>query len=80
MGTSCAGSSPQGEMPNERTDGQEDGGKEEEEEEEEDVASWVTVRMQGDVRRLLADQRDEEEEFYSMMLKRWEVANMHLFF
>uniref|UniRef100_A0A673MKJ3 Uncharacterized protein n=2 Tax=Sinocyclocheilus rhinocerous TaxID=307959 RepID=A0A673MKJ3_9TELE len=65
MGTSCAGSSPLGEMPNERTDGQEDG-----EEEEEDVASWVTVRMQGDVRRLLADQRDEEEEFYSMMLKR----------
>ncbi|XP_043087145.1 uncharacterized protein LOC122333532 isoform X2 [Puntigrus tetrazona] len=69
MGTSCAGSSPLGEMPNERTDGQEDG-EEEEEEEEEDVASWVTVRMQGDVRRLLADQRDEEEEFYSMMLKR----------
>ncbi|XP_016107913.1 PH and SEC7 domain-containing protein 1-like [Sinocyclocheilus grahami] len=67
MGTSCAGSSPLGEMSNERTDGQE----EEEEEEEEDVASWVTVRMQGDVRRLLADQeRDEEEEFYSMMLKR----------
>lgn len=78
MGTSCAGSSPLGEMPNERTDGQED-----EEEEEEEVASWVTVRMQGDVRRLLADQeRNEEEEFYSMMLKRWEVANTHtdLFF
>ncbi|XP_026131785.1 uncharacterized protein LOC113111372 [Carassius auratus] len=65
MGTSCAGSSPLGEIPNERTDGQEDG----EEEEEEDVASWVTVRMQGDVRRLMADQRDEEVEFYSMMLK-----------
>uniref|UniRef100_A0A9J7Z7M7 PH and SEC7 domain-containing protein 1-like n=1 Tax=Cyprinus carpio carpio TaxID=630221 RepID=A0A9J7Z7M7_CYPCA len=61
MGTSCAGSSPLGEMPNERKDGQE---------EEEDVASWVTVRMQGDVRRLLADQEQEEEEFYSMMLKR----------
>lgn len=71
MGTSCAGSSPLGEMPNERKDGQE---------EEEDVASWVTVRMQGDVRRLLADQEQEEEEFYSMMLKRWEVANTHLFF
>ncbi|KTG06442.1 hypothetical protein cypCar_00027599 [Cyprinus carpio] len=67
MGTSCAGSSPLEEMQNEKTDGQEDG---EEEEEEEDVASWVTVRMQGDVRRLLADQRDEEEEFYSIMLKR----------
>lgn len=71
MGTSCAGSSPLGEMPNERKDGQE---------EEEDVASWVTVRMQGDVRRLLADQEQEEEEFYSMMLKRWEVANIYLFF
>uniref|UniRef100_A0A8C1LNA1 Pleckstrin and Sec7 domain containing n=1 Tax=Cyprinus carpio TaxID=7962 RepID=A0A8C1LNA1_CYPCA len=59
MGTSCAGSSPLEEMQNEKTDGQEDG---EEEEEEEDVASWVTVRMQGDVRRLLADQRDEEED------------------
>ncbi|KAG1955321.1 uncharacterized protein LOC120474775 [Pimephales promelas] len=69
MGTSCAGSSPLGEMPNERTDGQED--VEEEEEEEEGVASWVTVRMQGDVRRLLADQeRYDEEEFYSIMLKR----------
>ncbi|XP_026104976.1 PH and SEC7 domain-containing protein 1-like [Carassius auratus] len=69
MGTSCAGSSPLGEMPNERTDGQEE---EEEEEEEEDVASWVTVRMQGDVRRLLAYQErdDEEEEFYRIMLKR----------
>lgn len=77
MGTSCAGSSPLGEMLNERTDGQEDG-EEEEEEEEEGVASWVTVRMQGDVRRLLADQeRYEEEEFYSIMLKRWEVANTH---
>lgn len=71
MGTSCAGSSPLGEMPNERTDGQED-----EEEEEEEVASWVTVRMQGDVRRLLADQeRNEEEEYYSMMLKRWELGS-----
>lgn len=64
MGTSCAGSSP---LPNERADGQE----EEEVEEEEDVASWVTVRMQGDVRRLLADQElDDEEEFYSIMMKR----------
>ncbi|XP_077056335.1 uncharacterized protein LOC143709654 [Siphateles boraxobius] len=71
MGTSCAGSSPLGEMPNERTDGQEDGEEEQEEEEEEGVASWVTVRMQGDVRRLLADQElYEEEEFYSIMLKR----------
>ncbi|XP_051530852.1 PH and SEC7 domain-containing protein 1-like isoform X2 [Myxocyprinus asiaticus] len=62
MGTSCAGSSPLGEPPNGRTDGQE---------EEEDVASWVMVRMQGDVRRLLADQeRHEEEEFYRMMNKR----------
>ncbi|XP_073775021.1 uncharacterized protein isoform X1 [Danio rerio] len=70
MGTSCAGSSPLGEMPNERTDGQEDG-EEEEEEEEEDVASWATVRMQGDVRRLLAEQQgDDEEEFYRMMIKR----------
>ncbi|KAA0724895.1 PH and SEC7 domain-containing protein 1 [Triplophysa tibetana] len=63
MGTSCAGSSP---LPNERADGQE-----EEEVEEEDVASWVTVRMQGDVRRLLADQEvDDGEEFYSIMMKR----------
>ncbi|XP_055031723.2 uncharacterized protein [Misgurnus anguillicaudatus] len=66
MGTSFAGSSPLGEMPTERTDG-----REEEEEEEEDVASWVTVRMQGDVRRLLADQDlDAEEEYYRVMLKR----------
>ncbi|XP_057215075.1 PH and SEC7 domain-containing protein 1 [Triplophysa rosa] len=63
MGTSCAESSP---LPNERADGQE-----EEEVEEEDVASWVTVRMQGDVRRLLADQEvDDGEEFYIIMMKR----------
>lgn len=72
IGTSCAGSSP---LPNERADGQE-----EEEVEEEDVASWVTVRMQGDVRRLLADQEvDDGEEFYSIMMKRCEEAHALLF-
>ncbi|XP_037399995.1 PH and SEC7 domain-containing protein 1 isoform X3 [Pygocentrus nattereri] len=76
MGTSGTGSSPLGGTPYERTDGEEeeeDGAKEEEEleeDEEEDVASWASVRTQGDLRRQLTSQEQEEEEILSMLLKR----------
>uniref|UniRef100_A0A3B1KCC7 PH and SEC7 domain-containing protein 1 n=1 Tax=Astyanax mexicanus TaxID=7994 RepID=A0A3B1KCC7_ASTMX len=72
MGTSGTGSSPLGGTPYERTDGEEEeeeeeGGEEDEEqEEEEDVASWASVRTQGDLRR----QEQEEAELLSMLLRR----------
>ncbi|TRY60247.1 hypothetical protein DNTS_029730 [Danionella cerebrum] len=62
IGTSC---SPDGGLGNEVLE------EEDEEEEEEVIANWITVRMQGDVRRLLADQeRDCQEDFNCTAMKR----------
>ncbi|XP_066520657.1 PH and SEC7 domain-containing protein 1 [Hoplias malabaricus] len=80
MGTSGTGSSPLAGTPYERTDGEEEEEEEDEEEEEEEeegeqeedenVASWASVRTQGDLRRQLTCQEHEEEEILSMLLKR----------
>ncbi|KAI4892463.1 hypothetical protein NFI96_012572 [Prochilodus magdalenae] len=73
MGTSGTGSSPLGGTPYDRTDGEEEEDRaheEEEQEGEEDVASWASVRTQGDLRRQLNSQEQEEEEILSMLLKR----------
>ncbi|XP_035605083.1 uncharacterized protein LOC118366574 isoform X1 [Oncorhynchus keta] len=69
--TSGTGSSPLGVCPYERTSGEEEEleGEEEEEEEdddddEEEVVSWVSVRMQGDIKR------QQQQQVISQLLKR----------
>lgn len=68
--TSGTDSSPLGVCPYERTSGEEEEVEEEEEEEEDDeeeeeeVVSWVSVRMQGDIKR------QQQQQVISQLLKR----------
>ncbi|CDQ92101.1 unnamed protein product [Oncorhynchus mykiss] len=65
--TSGTGSSPLGVCPYERTSGEEVEEEEEEEDDEEDeeeVVSWVSVRMQGDIKR------QQQQQVISQLLKR----------